>query len=174
MRVVHLALGSNVGDRLENLRAALAYLLRYGRLTAVSALYETAPFGVLDQPPFFNAACGLDTDLSLDTLLDTVKRIEWELGRRPSQAWGPRPIDIDILLAGAELADTPRLTVPHARLAERAFVLTPLAEIAANAVHPGLKRTMHELLVALPDSEKTSVRWLSGPEWAIAPVVREP
>src|SRR5437764_10520899 len=106
MRIVHLALGSNVGDRLENLRAVLAYLLRHGRLTAVSALYETAPAGVLDQPAFLNAACTLDTELPLVALLDAIKQIEWELGRRPAEVWGPRPIDIDIMLAGAEQSDS--------------------------------------------------------------------
>src|SRR4051794_16260579 len=115
-RPVHLALGGNVGDREQNLRNALEALAELGRLRAVSSLYETAPVGVLDQPSFLNAACALRTSLSLPDLLKAAKRIEWELGRRPGLRWGPRPVDVDILVAGHELLETPELTVPHPRL----------------------------------------------------------
>lgn len=165
-RTVYLALGGNVGDRLLNLCTALRRLTDVGEVVAVSALYETAAAGVTDQPPFYNVACALRTVLRLRDLLTVAKRIEWELGRRPGRVWGPRPADVDLLLAGAETINTPRLSVPHPHLAERAFVLAPLADIAAGAHHPLLGLTVAELLSALPVEERAGVKRRCGPEWA--------
>ncbi len=166
-RTVHLALGSNVGDRRLNLRAALARLATVTELGPVSGLYETAPAGVTEQPPFYNAACAVRTALSLQELLALAKRIEWELGRRPSRVWGPRPADIDLLLAGEEPYACERLTVPHPRLAERGFVLLPLAEIAVVQFVPGTGRSVAALLSALPAEERAGARRIAGPEWAV-------
>ena len=117
-------------------------------------------------PPFLNAACSLSTALPLAELLVGVKRIEWELGRRPGEVWGPRPIDVDILLANDEQIATPQLTVPHPRLAERAFVLVPLAEIAPEVVHPVLRMPIDSLLTALPSDKRAAVELSDGPGWA--------
>lgn len=165
-RIVHLSLGSNVGDRRENLRTALRLLTRAGRVAAVASLYETAPSGVLDQPPFLNSACAVDSALPLRELLQAVKRIEWECGRRPAQVWGPRPLDIDILLAGDETVDTADLQVPHPRFAERGFQLLPLAEIAPDALHPRLGATLGDLASTLSGEERQGVRRVAAPEWA--------
>jgi 2-amino-4-hydroxy-6-hydroxymethyldihydropteridine diphosphokinase len=164
-RPVYLALGSNVGDRRLNLREALARLACLGTVSTVAGLYETAPVGVTDQPAFYNSACGFVTDLSLRQLLIEAKRIEWELGRRASRVWGPRPIDIDIVLAAGETNDEPDLVVPHPRLPERAFVLAPLSEIAGKALHPILNRTVAELLAALSPEERAGVQRINGSGW---------
>jgi len=164
-RPVYLALGSNVGDRLLNLRGALARLARLGVVSNVAGLYVTAPVGVTDQPAFYNSACELVTHLSLPQLLKEAKRIEWDLGRRPSRVWGPRPIDIDIVLAASETIDEPDLVVPHPRLPERAFVLAPLSEIAGKALHPILNRTVAELLAALSPEERAGVQRINGSGW---------
>jgi len=147
---VYLGLGANVGDRLANLRMALARLQTLARLEEVSSLYETQPQGVSDQPLFFNAVCRVSTGLEPQALLRFLKNLEWEIGRRPgSQTWGPRPIDLDILLYDTRVVDAPELKVPHPRLAERAFVLVPLAELAPELRHPLLGKTMKELLASV-------------------------
>jgi len=147
---VYLGLGANVGDRRANLRMALARLQTLARLEEVSSLYETQPQGVSDQPLFFNAVCRVSTGLEPQALLRFLKNLEWEIGRRPGgQTWGPRPIDLDILLYGDRVVDAPELKVPHPRLAERAFVLMPLAELAPELRHPLLGKTMKELLASV-------------------------
>lgn len=132
----YVGLGSNLGDRLANLRAGVEALDATPgvRVLAVSSAYETEPWGVADQPAFANAAAALAVTISAPELLAVCKRIEHELGRRPGLRYGPRPLDIDILLFGDEVIDTPELQVPHPRAAERDFVVTPLLEIA-----PGLR-----------------------------------
>ncbi len=143
---VYLGLGANVGDRLGNLRKALARLQTLARLEEVSSLYETEPQGVSEQPPFFNAVCRVTTGLEPQALLRFLKNLEWEIGRRPGgQTWGPRPIDLDILLYDAQVVDAPELKVPHPRLAERPFVLVPLCELAPKLRHPLLGKTIKEL-----------------------------
>jgi 2-amino-4-hydroxy-6-hydroxymethyldihydropteridine diphosphokinase len=154
---VYLALGTNLGDREANLREARRRLEAGGvRLERCSSIYETEPWGVLDQPRFLNAVCRGRTELSPERLLALAKRIEGALGRVPTVRYGPRAIDIDILLYDRVACASRELTIPHPRLAERAFVLVPLAEIAPDLVVPGLERTVRELLQAL--GETTGVR----------------
>jgi len=132
--VAHLSLGSNLGDRLGRLREAVERLGRLDRVAVerVSAVYETDPVGVTDQPRFLNLAARVRTTLQPAELLDAAKRIEHEMGRRPGPRWGPRAIDVDLLTYGDEVVETPRLTLPHAEMMSRAFVLVPLAEIAPD------------------------------------------
>jgi len=160
---VYLGLGANVGDRLANLRMALARLQTLARLEAVSSLYETQPQGVSDQPLFFNAVCLISTGLEPQALLRFLKNLEWEIGRRPGgQTWGPRPIDLDILLYDDRVVDAPELTVPHPRLAERAFVLVPLAELAPELRHPLLGKTIKELQASVGEE---GVRRIAPAGW---------
>ena len=129
MTTVYIALGSNLGDRLANLRAAVALLAENGiDVVAKSSVWQTAPVPA-DQPPFLNAAVRAETELAPLDLLDALKRIEWALGRRPERHWGPRPVDLDILFCGEEELVSERLTIPHERIVERNFVLAPLADV---------------------------------------------
>jgi 2-amino-4-hydroxy-6-hydroxymethyldihydropteridine diphosphokinase len=135
--VAYIGLGSNLGDREANLRAALERLAELGALR-VSSLRETDPVGVTDQPRFVNAVAELETDLGAGALLGRLLEIERELGRDRSreERWGPRTIDLDLLLYGNEVLAGPGLTVPHPRLAERRFVLEPLHELAPDLALP--------------------------------------
>ncbi len=146
---VYLGLGSNVGNRLGNLRMALRLLAPLCRVEETSSLYETAPLGVEAQPPFYNAVCRVSTGLEPRGLLRHLKNIEFQIGRRPGVHWGPRPIDMDIILYGDAVVEEPDLIVPHPRLAERAFVLVPLAKLAPRLRHPVLGGTMQQLLSAV-------------------------
>jgi 2-amino-4-hydroxy-6-hydroxymethyldihydropteridine diphosphokinase len=160
---VYLSLGANVGDCLANLRMALARLQTLARLEAVSSLYETQPQGVRDQPLFLNAVCRVSTGLEPQALLRLLKNLEWEIGRRPGgQTWGPRPIDLDILLYDERVVDATELKVPHPRLAERAFVLVPLAELAPELRHPLLGKTMKELQASVGEE---GVRRIAPAGW---------
>jgi len=150
LQPVYLSLGSNVGDRVAHLREAMARLESVGRVVSVSSFYETEPVEVTDQPWFLNCAVGLETALTAEQLMARILRIEQEMGRRRVQRKGPRMIDIDILLFGDLILDLPDVTIPHPAMQERRFVLEPLAEIAAEARHPGVKMTIRELLEALP------------------------
>lgn len=147
MSTVYLGLGSNLGDREAHLREAIRRLETAGvHVLALSPFYETTPVGYRDQPDFLNAACHAETNLSPHDLLRVIKSMETALGRRPSFRNAPRPIDVDILFYDDLILDTPELTIPHPRLAERAFVLVPLADIAPELRHPVLNCTVATLL----------------------------
>jgi len=152
---VYIGLGSNLGDRRRNLEAALDALRAHPQIavTAVSSFLETEPVGgPPGQGKFLNAAAKIETDLSPEALLEELKRVERALGRKPGPRWGPREIDLDILLCGNTILDTEALTIPHPRMRERRFVLEPLAEIAPDARDPATGRTVRELLASLKDS----------------------
>lgn len=151
MTPVHIALGGNLGDRMANLEAAIAALAPAVNVLERSPVYETDPKYVTDQPRFLNMALTAETELDASELLAFLKSIEARLGRRQGERFGPRPIDLDIIFFGDEIIDLPDLTVPHPRLAERAFVLRPLADIAATKIHPITGLTVSEMVDALED-----------------------
>jgi 2-amino-4-hydroxy-6-hydroxymethyldihydropteridine diphosphokinase len=167
MRGVAFALGSNLGDRKEHLRAALDGLREGGViLERVSSLYETPPWGVEEQPAFLNIAAWGRSDLEAHALLALAKRIEAAQGRDFSaQRWGPRPLDVDIALIEGEAVSTPDLIVPHALLHERSFVLVPLAEVAGGVLHARLGRTIAALRDARPVEERRDVQRVEGAGW---------
>lgn len=136
MNLSYLSLGSNMGDRFEMLRQAVAQLAEQPAVTVtrISSLYETDPVGYTDQEPFLNMVVQLETELTALALLDVCQKIEQNLNRKRLVRWGPRTIDLDILLYNQDRIETDRLTVPHPRMNERAFVLIPLLEI-----DPGLE-----------------------------------
>jgi len=145
---VYVALGCNLGDRIANLSNALKALKAHRDCNAVvcSSVYETAPMGPQDQPDYLNAVVGLQTNLSALNLLGELQSIEHLHGRvRDGERWGPRTLDLDLLLYADEIIDTPTLRVPHPGIAERSFVLVPLAELAPDLIVPN-KGTVSELL----------------------------
>ncbi len=155
MTTAYVALGSNLGDRRRHLDAAVGAVRRLDGVDAVrvSGVYETEPVGPAGQGPFLNAAAEVQTTLSARELLGGLLAIEARLGRPPRaerEHWGPREIDLDLLLYGEAVIDEPGLTVPHPRLAERGFVLLPLCDLASGLVHPVSGRTVREMLDALP------------------------
>lgn len=151
--IAYLSLGANLGQRQEQLRAALDRLAVLGRVIATSSLYETQPVGVPDQPWFLNCAVAVETNLSPERLLESTLAIERAMGRERTRKKGPRNIDIDIVLFDQRIVDSPRLMIPHPAMHQRRFVLAPLAEIAPQARHPVLKKTVGELLAELSDRE---------------------
>lgn len=162
---IFLGLGANLGNRAANLRMALRYLTPLAAVTAVSSLYETAPVGVAEQPPYYNAVCRLTTGLTPEGLLRYLKTIEFEIGRRPGPRWGPRPVDLDLLLYGDVVLESTDLVLPHPLVARRAFVLVPLAELAPDLRHPLLGATVSELLPALAEDDLRGVEKIEAPGW---------
>jgi 2-amino-4-hydroxy-6-hydroxymethyldihydropteridine diphosphokinase len=157
-KVAYLSLGSNLGDRRVNLRNAIGRLLELGDVLEVSSVYESEPVDVTDQPWFLNCAVAIRTGLQPRDFLKGILAIETTMGRERTVPKGPRVIDIDILLFGAQTIHTPELSVPHPALGRRRFVLEPLSEIAPEVVHPVLKKTIRELRDALRKKDDAKVR----------------
>lgn len=154
--LAYLSLGSNLGNRVKNLSDVLQRLAMAGTVQAVSSLYETEPVDVTDQPWFVNCVVALETDLPPRDLLKTLLGIEHAMGRQRTRAKGPRTIDIDILMYGESVVDEPGLQIPHPAMHQRRFVLEPMVEVAPDVVHPLFKKTMRELLAALPAGQSVS------------------
>lgn len=152
MADVYLLLGSNLGDRPAFLRAAHDRISRQvGSVQAASAVYETTAWGKTDQAAFLNQVLLVKTRLAPDQVLQETQAIERELGRVRKEKWTARVVDIDILFYGQQILHTPVLTIPHPHLHSRRFTLVPLAELAPDLMHPGLKKTVRELLETCPD-----------------------
>jgi 2-amino-4-hydroxy-6-hydroxymethyldihydropteridine diphosphokinase len=164
-----IALGSNLGDRLDNLRAGVGGLEAADGIdvVAVSGLYETAPVGGPDdQGPYLNAALAADTTLEAADVLALLHRIEADRERERVVHWGPRTLDLDLLVHGDLVGDGHELHVPHPRMHERRFVMVPVCDVAPDLVHPRLGRTMRELLAGLPvqagDLTRVADEWHTG------------
>ncbi|MBC7186626.1 MAG: 2-amino-4-hydroxy-6-hydroxymethyldihydropteridine diphosphokinase [Calditrichaeota bacterium] len=168
-----LSLGSNLGDRLRNLTLGMEAVaaLPATRVVATSRFYETEPVGLQEQPPFLNAVMQIATSLSPHHLLRELQAIELRMGRQRLRRWGPRTLDIDIVLYGSVLFSDAMLTVPHPRFAERRFVLVPLAELAPTLIPPGTSgRTVIELLANCPD--RSAVRLMHNARTSSRAIVR--
>ena len=160
-KTAYLSLGSNIGDREYFLREAISRLGTLGRVVSVSSLYETEPVEVTDQAWFLNCAVELETDRTPEELMGELLEIERQMGRERNKKKAPRTIDIDIVLFGDAVVDSPQLTLPHPAMHRRRFVLEPLAEIAPEARHPMLNKTVRDLLEGLPADQ--TVRKLPKP-----------
>jgi 2-amino-4-hydroxy-6-hydroxymethyldihydropteridine diphosphokinase len=156
---VYLGVGSNLGDRIQNLRQALALLASYTEIQRISPIYETLPVGNTAQPRFLNLVCVITTSLTPFKLLFIIKNIETQMGRMPGLPNSPRLIDMDILFHGEQVLETPKLEIPHPRLVDRAFVLVPLADIAPELKHPVCGKTIREMLNELRRSPQDVVPW---------------
>ena len=157
--IIYLSLGSNLGDRLVNLRTAITLLPPNIKPLAQSSIYETEPWGFTDQPSFLNLVIKANTVLDPHSLLAYVKGIEVSMGRQKTVRFGPRLIDLDILFYDDLMLDTPELTIPHPRLTDRAFVLIPLAEIAPNLLHPYYRKTIQQLKSSV---ENTGIKFFQS------------
>ena len=151
MMTAYLGLGSNMGNRQDNLDRALEFLSQRLRVGKISSIYDTEPIGNTSQPRFLNLVCQVYTRLAPMELLALAKGIESKLGRTLSKSNTPRPIDIDILFYDDQVIETPELVIPHPRLTERAFVLVPLAEIAPDLIHSVNGKSVKELLKELTE-----------------------
>jgi 2-amino-4-hydroxy-6-hydroxymethyldihydropteridine diphosphokinase len=157
--VVYLALGSNMGNRLANLKAAILNLAPQMTVKKKSSVYETPPWGFTEQDAFLNQVIKVETYLEPEQLLRHLKRLEVVLGRVPNFQNGPRLIDIDILFFDTKIINIPPLVVPHPRLHERAFVLVPLAEIEPDLIHPILQQPVSKLL---NDVDRSEIKLFEG------------
>jgi 2-amino-4-hydroxy-6-hydroxymethyldihydropteridine diphosphokinase len=149
-----IALGTNLGDREENLRRAVRAIGALGRVSCTSSVFETEPMYLERQGPFLNCVICLETDLAPRALLDALRAIEAEMGRERGVRYGPRTIDLDILFYGGEVVSEEGLEIPHPRIAERRFVLAPLSEVRPRLVHPVLGKTVSELASSLVSERK--------------------
>jgi len=157
-KTVYLLLGSNLGDRLQIMRAARKLIgMEIGHIVSASSIYETAPWGVLDQPSFLNQVLEVATEMTPEEVLRIILDIEHELGRIRYERWGARVIDIDILYFESLVVDTARLTIPHPRLHERRFTLAPLSEVAPNFIHPILNKNSEQLLAECIDTSEVKL-----------------
>ncbi|USG66007.1 2-amino-4-hydroxy-6-hydroxymethyldihydropteridine diphosphokinase [Brevibacillus ruminantium] len=157
----YLALGSNMGDRAEQLRQAIHKLNRRDgiRVIRISPVYETEPVGFVDQEAFLNMVIAVESDLAPEKLLETALAVEQELGRVRTVRWGPRTIDIDLLLYGDKMLQLEHLTIPHPSMTERAFVLVPLRDVWEGGALPVLNRPVDEYLRLLPQENKGVQKW---------------
>ncbi len=154
---VFIGLGSNLGNRTENCLAAIEHLSSFTIIKAVSSFYETEPVGNEDQPRFINAVAKVNTLLSPLNLLNSLKAVENQLGRERNEKWGPRTIDLDILIYEDFMLDSQELTIPHKELVKRRFMLEPLCEIEPWLEHPTLNKTMSTILKGLVDERKVVI-----------------
>jgi 2-amino-4-hydroxy-6-hydroxymethyldihydropteridine diphosphokinase len=158
MNNVYLLIGGNMGDRLKNLSESTKCIEKeVGAILKKSSIYETAAWGVTDQPSFLNQVLFVSTKLSAEDVLKTILSIEEKMGRKRVEKMGPRTIDIDILFYNDEIISLPNLSVPHPHIANRRFVLAPLAEIAPVLFHPVLQKNITELLKVCPDTLKVNI-----------------
>ena len=162
-----VVLGSNVGDKVAYLRAAVEAIREMGEVIRVSGLYDSEPFGVEDQADFVNAALSVRADLSPRAMLHRLKDIERRLGRRPSKRWGAREIDLDIALFGEMIIDEEDLIVPHSGLDARDFFLVPIVEIVPDAVNPRTGENLVEVLDRFPDDERKIISKNNDDRWRI-------
>jgi len=152
IRQVFISLGTNLGDRSENLKMAIhAIDLTIGSISRQSSVYETKPWGKSNQPDFFNQVILIHTNKTSEDCLHLLLAIEEQMGRTREERWGARLIDLDLLYADGDIIETDRLTLPHPAIPQRRFVLVPLVEIASDFIHPQLKKNQRQLLDECPD-----------------------
>ena len=154
--MAYIGIGSNIGSPLKNCQRSIALLEEHARIKVIarSSFYETEPVGPRDQSWFVNAVAEISTDMEPILLLDTLLAIEIAMGRIRNEKWGPRKIDLDILLYGKSVINNDRLKIPHPEMIKRRFVLAPLAELAPNSIHPTENKTIQEILSDLPEDKK--------------------
>lgn len=153
MNNVYIGIGSNVGDRLENISTAISSFIESEKFKNVkySSIYETKPYGIVDQNNFFNAVISFETQIELVDLFTYTKHLEKKIGRKKRETWGPREIDLDIILFNSDIIKTERITIPHKDLTNRDFVLVPLLEIDETATHPVSRKPLKSYLDKLED-----------------------
>lgn len=156
---VYLGLGTNLGDRLHHMKQAIHWLRKRNEIevTRISSIYETEPVGYLDQPHFLNLVCEIETTLTPTQLFAHIQWIEQKLKRVRTVRWGPRTIDIDILLFGNQIIHQPDLMIPHPRMLQRSFVMVPLAELAGDLIVPGTAKTVDQWRKSISDQRITLV-----------------